>query len=95
MLSCREVARLIASGELAAAGWRRRLVVRFHLAMCRYCRRYAAQLQAIGESVRRMLRSGEADPTRLDRLEGRILDGFPVEPPTDKGANGAGNESPS
>ncbi len=80
MLSCREVARLIASGELAAAGWRRRLVVRFHLAMCRYCRRYAAQLRAIGESVRRMLRSGDADPATLDRLERAILDPSPGKP---------------
>ena len=80
MLSCREVARLIASGELAAAGWRRRLVVRFHLAMCRYCRRYAAQLRAIGESARRMLRSGDADPATLDRLERAILDPSPGKP---------------
>ncbi len=87
MLSCREVARLIASGELAAAGWRRRLVVRFHLAMCRYCRRYAAQLRAIAAATRKLLEGGEADPKRLDRLEGRILEGFPAEPPSDKGCD--------
>ncbi len=74
MLSCKEVARLIASGELAAAGWRRRLVVRFHLAMCRYCRRYAAQLRAIAEATRKLLEGGDADPTRLDRLERAILE---------------------
>ncbi len=95
MLSCREVVRLIASDELAAAGWRRRLAVRLHWLMCRYCRRYAAQLRAIGEATRKLLEGGEADPTRLARLEGRILDGFHAKPPIDKGANGAGNESPS
>ncbi len=71
---------MIASEEFAEAGWRRRLVVRFHLAMCRYCRRYAAQLCAIGESVRQMLRSGDADPATLDRLERAILDPSPGKP---------------
>ncbi len=95
MLSCREVVSLVASDELASAGWRRRLAVRLHWLMCRYCRRYAVQLRAIAEATRKLLTGGEADPSRLDRLEGRILDGFPAEPPTDKGVNGAGNESPS
>ncbi len=79
MLTCRDLTRMIASEELAEAGWRRRLVVRFHLAMCRYCRRYAAQLRAIGEAARRMLRSGDADSTTLDRLERAILDRSPRE----------------
>ncbi len=95
MLSCKEVAILIASDELAAAGWRRRLAVQLHLLMCRYCRRYVAQLRAIAAATRRLLDGGEADPTRLDRLEGRILEGFPAEPPIAKRPNGAGNDSPS
>ena len=69
MLTCRELTRTIASEEFAEAGWRRRLGVRFHLAMCRYCRRYVAQQRVIGESVRRILRSGDADSATLDRLE--------------------------
>ncbi len=79
MLTCRDLTRMIASEELAEAGWRRRLGVRFHLAMCRYCRRYAAQLRAIGEAARRMLRSGDADSTTLDQLERAILDRSPRE----------------
>ena len=80
MLTCRELTRMIASEELAEAGWRRRLVVRFHLAMCRYCRRYAAQLRAIAEATRKLLEGGEADPTRLDRLERAILGPSPEKP---------------
>ncbi len=74
MLSCREVVRLVASDELASAGWRRRLAVRLHWLMCRYCRRYAVQLRAIAEATRKLLEGGEADPTRLDRLERAILE---------------------
>ncbi len=80
MLTCRDLTRMIASEELAEAGWRRRLGVRFHLAMCRYCRRYVAQLRVIGESARRMLRSGDADSTTLDQLERAILDRSPGKP---------------
>ncbi len=74
MLTCRDLTRMIASEEFAEAGWRRQLGVRFHLAMCRHCRRYAAQLRAIAEATRKLLEGGEADPTRLDRLERAILE---------------------
>ena len=80
MLSYREMASLIASDELAAAGWRRRLTVQLHPVMCRYYPRYAAPLCAIGESVRRMLRRGDADPATLDRLERAILNPSPGKP---------------
>ncbi len=87
MLSCRELVSLVANDELAAAVWRRRLVVRLHWLMCRYCRRYAAQLRAMAQATRKLLEGGEADPTRLDRLKGRILEGFPAEPPIDDGCD--------
>jgi hypothetical protein len=74
MLSCREVARTIASEELAGAAWGKRAAVRIHLFMCRYCRRYAAQLRAIGEAARSRWGAGSADPQTLQALERRILD---------------------
>ena len=52
MLSCREVTHLVATDALATAGWRRRMAVRLHKAMCRHCRRNARQLRALGEAVR-------------------------------------------
>ncbi len=69
MMSCQETTRAIAS-ELADAGWRQRLSVRLHLLMCRHCRRYAAQLSAIGAAARQVF--GE-EPSPPDDLEGAIL----------------------
>ncbi len=67
MMSCRQVSRMIASDQLAAAGWRARLAVRPHLLMCRHCRRYAAQLAAIGDAARSLLRQ-DSGPSQ-DREE--------------------------
>ena len=74
MLSCKEVSRSIASDELAGASWTRRLGVRFHLLMCRHCRRYEAQLRAIGVTARRLFdRLADGDQATLEGLEKRIL----------------------
>ncbi len=73
MLNCKDVTRKIASDEFREAGWRERLVVRFHLFMCRHCRRYAAQLRAIGAAARELCRPLSQDPSTLERLERQIL----------------------
>ena len=73
MLSCREVARMVASDELADAGWARRLSVRLHSFMCRHCTRYAAQLRAIGASASKALHQLEPPTATLHRLEQGIL----------------------
>ena len=52
MLTCKEVARLVASEGLADAGWLRRLTARMHFLLCRHCRRYASQIRALGEMAR-------------------------------------------
>lgn len=79
MLSCREITRKIASEEFAEAGWRQRLGVRLHLFMCRHCRRYTAQLRAIGRAARSLwgARPEDEDPEVLKRLEEAILKGTP------------------
>ena len=74
MLSCKEVTRKIASDELAEAGWRERLAVRLHLLLCRHCRRYVAQLRAIGAAARNLWWSRSQDPSTLERLERQILE---------------------
>ena len=74
MLNCREVTRKIASDELAEAKWSQRLAIRLHLFMCRYCRRYVAQLRAIGASAREFWGPGFGDPNTLERLESKILE---------------------
>ena len=73
MQSCKEVARLIASGELVDAGWLRRTLVRLHLLRCHHCRGYAAQLRAIGAAARDRWDSGP-DAQALERLERSILE---------------------
>lgn len=71
MMSCRQVTRMIASDQLAGAGRRSRLAVRLHLLMCRHCRRYGAQLAAIGDAARSLLRQ---DPVPSQDLEKAILE---------------------
>jgi hypothetical protein len=73
MLTCREVSRLIASGDLAGQGVLRRLAVRLHLLGCDHCRRYARQLRAIAAAARRLMRAEPLDPERVMRLEQAIM----------------------
>ncbi len=73
MLNCKEVGRIVASDQVMAAGWRRRLAIRLHFLICRYCRRYAAQLRAIGQSARKLFRLGEEEPETIHRLKQAIL----------------------
>ena len=72
MLACKEVTRIIAAGELDEAGWKRRHVVRLHLLMCRHCRRYAAQLRAIGKAARDIWGTDQ-DSEAIERLQRAIL----------------------
>jgi len=64
----------VASDELASAGAILRLRVRFHLLICRECRRYADQLRIIGNVARDVTRSLAIDTEVLARLENSILD---------------------
>ena len=74
MLNCRELARLVASGELEDAGWWQRLSVRLHLLMCRFCKRYESQVRQLNEAARTSLRAVEPRADALERLERRILE---------------------
>ena len=73
MIACEEVARSVASGELAESTLHRRLALRVHLLMCRHCRRYFRQLSAIDDAAReRWGAAGSDDPAALERLERAI-----------------------
>ncbi len=74
MLNCKEVARLVASEELADTAWLSRALVRFHLLRCRDCRGYAAQLRAIGAAARDRWDSDVADRTSFEKLQSSILE---------------------
>ncbi len=74
MLSCKEVARLIASDELVDLGWLERILVRLHLVRCHHCRGYAAQLRSIGTAARHRWDTRPADRQALERLASSILE---------------------
>lgn len=83
MPSCKDVTRKIATDELADAGWRERLAVQLHLLLCRHCRRYVAQLRAIGAAARNLWGPRSQDLPTLERLERQILErslGGPEDP---------------
>ena len=81
MMTCREVARLIASDGLEGAWWGRRFGARLHLLMCRHCRRYAEQLRAIGACARKRWGRQSEDPATLRRLEREILEHSELQGP--------------
>ena len=78
MLTCKEVSRSIASDELGAVDWKRRLAVKFHLLMCRHCRRYARQIQEIGDAAKQVFGGDSPDQEARDRLRDSILDQIPT-----------------
>ncbi len=73
MLTCKDVATAIGRDEWRAAPRWRRLALGLHLLMCPHCRRYAAQIRAIGAAARRLFREHGEDPKVLERLHETIL----------------------
>ena len=74
MLTCKEVSRAIAADEQTSADWRQRLSIKLHLLMCRHCRRYARQIQVIGDAARQIFSDKSMDPSSHERLRTSILD---------------------
>ena len=80
MLTCQDVATAIGRDEWRAAPRWRRVVLRLHLLMCPHCRRYAAQIRALGTAARSLLRVHGEDPTVLERLHETILSRLETKP---------------
>ncbi len=73
MSTCKDVAVAIGRDDWRAApGWRR-MALRLHLWMCPHCRRYAAQIWAIGTALRTLVRARGDDPKVIERLHETIL----------------------
>ncbi len=72
-MTCKDVAEAIGRDEWRAAPRWRRLALRLHLLMCPHCRRYAAQIRAIGTAARSLLREHGEDPKVFERLRETIL----------------------
>jgi hypothetical protein len=73
MPSCREVTRLLSSGEVEISPAVQRILMRLHLLMCDDCRRYSRELRQLGETAREAFRS-PLDADRLAALERAIVD---------------------
>jgi hypothetical protein len=72
MISCKNVAKLLMSDELPAQTWWKRVEVRLHLAMCKFCSRLARQLEQLRFGTRQMRDQNEADTGLEDRLIRRL-----------------------
>jgi hypothetical protein len=72
-MTCREVTLVITRGELESESAGRREALRLHLVTCPSCRRYAAQLRALGESAQQLLGKENADLGSLERLRSAIF----------------------
>ena len=59
MLSCKEATRLVSESMDHALPLDKRIGVRIHLLMCRFCARYERQLLLIREIVRRFVAAEE------------------------------------
>ena len=72
MISCRKVAELLTSDQLASQSLWKRIEVRLHLAMCDVCSRLARQLEQIRAGARQLRGQAEAGPGLEDRLIRRL-----------------------
>jgi hypothetical protein len=71
MITCKEVARAAASGQLESMPWFRRLTVALHLSMCRHCSRFVRQLKLMRRASRQI--HLETAPPSGEGLEARVL----------------------
>ncbi len=71
MYRCSEVVRLISSDEYLTAGILKKLGIRLHLSMCKYCSRYERQLRALAAALRRI--DDSVTPADLERAKTHTL----------------------
>lgn len=71
MLTCKELTELATDYLEGNLPWRRRLGVRMHLLMCRYCRAYVEQIRIVSKLLSR-LSSPPPSATTLEQLSARF-----------------------
>ncbi len=72
MPSCSQVTRLIASDEYLSVGPFRKLAIRLHLMMCKYCSRYRDQLRALAARLRAVKYEVPPSEATSNRIVDRI-----------------------
>lgn len=78
MLSCHEVNQksgALLDGELS---WSERMQMRIHLAMCRHCSRFVAQLRLLRGALRQ--RGGQSARPLPEAQVDKIVDSLPLPP---------------
>jgi hypothetical protein len=63
MLSCKQASQLISQSLEQPLAMRERFALKLHLFICKYCRRFRQQLQAIGVALKLTARAIENDDT--------------------------------
>ncbi|MBI3492261.1 MAG: zf-HC2 domain-containing protein [Acidobacteria bacterium] len=71
-MTCKDVSTLVSTGGLSDAPLVRRLAVRLHLAMCRHCRAFRRQVEAVARSARAAAAALEVEP--LHDFESNIVE---------------------
>ncbi len=62
MMTCKEVSTLVSTGALQGVSFARSLGVGLHLAMCRHCRAFRRQVNAIRDAARALSAAFDAEP---------------------------------
>lgn len=71
VMTCKDVSILVSTGRLADAPMASRLGARMHLAMCRHCRAFRRQIEAIARAARAAGFGFEREPAA--DFEARVL----------------------
>lgn len=61
MMRCKEVAGLLASDQLTAGGFMKRVSVALHLMICKHCSRFKRQIQQLGSAARRIAKATDLE----------------------------------
>jgi predicted anti-sigma-YlaC factor YlaD len=72
MMTCKEVSTLVSTEELATVPFAQRLAAWLHLAMCRHCRAFRRQLNAVARAAHLVSRASEREPP--SDFERKIVD---------------------
>ena len=76
--SCREAARLQSEALDQSLAWRKKLGLRLHLALCKWCRRYGRQLLFLREAARQrdshdaVLQPQKLKPEAINRMKNQL-----------------------
>lgn len=75
MMRCKEVAGLLASDQLTAGGFMKRVSVALHLMICKHCSRFKRQIQQLGSAARRIAKATDLEKAgpEGESLEARVL----------------------